>query len=75
MIKVDLELGIITQEEKEILECYVDSRLIVQRKSYPEYYVQVDKIGYDVDLNDLQILSQVFTVTVHYDSITISHKY
>lgn len=43
-MKTGLELGslgIISGEQKQALECYVDTRVFSQCKSYDEYYVDL----------------------------------
>lgn len=67
MIVVDLKLhslGIISGDSKRQLEVYVDSRLFSQRKSYDEYYVDVDEVKIRMDIKDLFILSDKFEVRV-----------
>jgi hypothetical protein len=43
-----------------------------QRKSYDEYYFNHDGRTVHMTLDQLDKLSNVFTVTINYDSITLS---
>jgi hypothetical protein len=69
---IDLELGIIDGDQKRRLECYVDSRFFRQRKSYDEYYVDVDYVSFELSIDDLMILAEQFTVTVTANSVALS---
>ena len=74
-MKVRLELGtlgIITGKERRVLECYVDSRLFRQRKTFDEYYVDATNFEVDVDLQDLMILADNFKIIVLGDSVLIA---
>ena len=70
-IKIELNLGIIDSDQKRVLECYIDARFIRQRKSYSEYYVDINGAELDLDIKDLMILGEQFNVSVHSDSVTI----
>ena len=71
MIKLELSLGIIDEDQKRTLEDYIDTRFIRQRKSYSEYYVDINGVTLDLDIKDLMILGEQFKVLVHSDSVTI----
>ena len=76
-MKVRLEIGsigIIGGDDKRALECYVDTRMFRQRKSYDEYYIDCTNIEVDIDLNDLMILGEDFKVVVLSDSVIISTR-
>ena len=69
-IKLNVEcLGLITGDEKRVLECYIDARLFDQRKCYDEYYVQQLVHLVDLYINDLMRLAEQFTVTVGSDCV------
>jgi hypothetical protein len=68
---MDLDVGIITGEQKRVLECYIDSRLFRQRKSYDEYYVDSLLEKFKGNINDLCILAEEFDVRVHADGIIL----
>ena len=71
-MKVNINLGIIEGNAKRTLECYIDSRLLRQRKNYDEYYVDVHStIDTDWRLGDLMILAEHFKVVVEPGSIEI----
>lgn len=76
-MKVRLELGtlgIISHQQKATLECYVDTRLFRQRKTFDEYYVDTTNCEVDIELGDLMILGELFKVIVLYDAIIIADK-
>jgi len=71
-VKINLDgLGIIEGDQKRLLENYVDERLLVQRKQYDEYYVQLAVLEIDIYIRDLMILAEKFKVTVLEGSVTI----
>jgi len=61
---ISINLGIITGEQKRALEQYIDSRFFSQRKSYDEYYVDIDVVQIEITVNDLLILAENFKITV-----------
>jgi hypothetical protein len=65
MMNIDLDLGIITGEQKLVLERYIDSRLFRQRKNYDEYYVDSRVEEFKGNINDLCILAGEFDVCVY----------
>lgn len=60
-------LGIIDGAMKRTLESYVDSRMFRQRKTYEEYYIDGTNVEAEINLNDLMILAEHFTVLVTED--------
>ena len=72
MTLVNLEVGIITGDEKRALEVYVDERAFRQRKSYDEYYCDWKEVELELTLNDCFILSNTFHILVEIDSVTIT---
>jgi hypothetical protein len=73
-MKIDTSgLGIIDSDEKKVLECYIDERLIRQRKSFDEYIVDQDSRDFDLDIRDLRILAEKFNVQVTDDEILLSN--
>ena len=74
MVRLELgSIGIIEGESKRVLECYVDSRLFEQRKSYDEYFVNVSNVEVDLGVKDLMLLAEVLTVKVLSDCVSISN--
>lgn len=74
-MKIRLELGtlgIISNQQKCALECYVDTRLFRQRKTYDEYYVDTTNYDVDIELGDMMILGELFKVIVLYDAVIIT---
>jgi len=73
-MKVSIELGLISGDQKRCLECYLDSRHFTQRKTYDEYYVDA---GLDMDMsltiNDLMIIAEDFSVAVLPGGISITN--
>ena len=67
-------LGLITGEEKRVLECYIDPRFFRQRKQFDEYYVDTTNLNTKLDLKDLMILAESFKVRVLDDCVMISGK-
>ena len=65
------QLTIIDSDEKGVLECYIDARLITQRKQFDEYYVDSDKRELELDIRDLSILSEAFIVQVSGNEIIL----
>ena len=65
-------LGIITGEEKRLLERYVDMRLFRQRKNFDEYYIDATNYEIDIDLVGLMVLAEKFRVIVLNNSIIIT---
>ena len=65
------QLTIIDSDEKGVLECYIDARLITQRKQFDEYYVDSDKREFELDIRDLSILSEAFIVQVSGNEIIL----
>ena len=74
MVIMNLELGIISGDQKRALECYVDSRFFVRRKSYDEYYVEVEIVEFRHGVNDLMILAEDFDVSINSNSITLKNN-
>lgn len=71
-INLDLSrLGIIDLDQKRALECYIDERLFRQRKSFSEYYVDSQGVELEIDIKDLMILAEKFSVMVNYDSVIL----
>ena len=66
-------LSIIDRNQKRALECYIDSRLIEQRKDFDEYTVSVSnyKCKADLSLLDLMLLAELFSVKVGPNEIYI----
>jgi hypothetical protein len=62
-------LGIISSEMKRALEDYVDVRVFRQRKAYDEYYIDIQEVDFDLDINDLLILADHFEVQVGRDCV------
>lgn len=71
-MKLFVNVGIITGDQKKVLECYIDSRYFRQRKSFDEYYVDADRDNFKPGINDLQILAEQFVVEVTTDAVLIS---
>jgi hypothetical protein len=67
-------MGIVTGDEMRLLESIVPGCDFKQRKSYDEYYVISDTITLDLELWQLMVLGELFTVTVHADSIEIDRS-
>lgn len=65
-------LGIIEGWQKKALECYVDSRLFEQRRDFDEYTVSATNVDANVDLKDLMLLAESFSIKVGTDEIYIS---
>jgi len=74
MSVMNLELGIISGDQKRALECYVDSRFFKQRKSYDEYYVEIDTVVFNHGINDLMILAEEFSVVITSNFIYLKDK-
>lgn len=72
MTIMDISVGIITGDQKRVLECYIDARFFRQRKSFDEYYVDVDIVEFDHGINDLMILASEFSVSVTSNSISLT---
>ena len=67
-----LELGIVTGEQKRVLEQYIDPGLFRQRKSYDEYYLYSSLEVFSGGLDDLCVLASEFDVTFGEDYITLT---
>lgn len=65
------ELGLISGDEKRVLERYVDSSFFKQRKSYDEYYPEHRPVRMAADLRVLMILAEIFTVEIQSDSVRL----
>jgi len=70
-IVMNIETGIISGEQKRVLECYVDSRHFRQRKSFDEYYVDIDIVEFKHGINDLMILAEEFSIQITSNSLVI----
>lgn len=68
-----LNLGIIEGYKKRVLENYIDGRFFIQRKSYDEYYVEIEDIELSWTINDLIELSNYFNISVS-GVITLSDR-
>ena len=66
---LNIEVGLLTGEQKRALECYVDARCFRQRKSYDEYYVDTDPVAISLRLQDLYVLAEEFTIEVGPDAV------
>ena len=71
-IIAEMKLGIISGEQKRIIEPYLDARLFRQRKTYDEYYVDIDVIEGNFSIRDLMILAEGFDIEVKSNRIVIS---
>lgn len=70
-MKLELEIGIISGDDKRALENYVHPSYFRQRKSYDEYYIDTQSVDIKLDINDLMILAENFNVAVGIDSVII----
>lgn len=71
MATINLRLGIIEGDKKRALENYIDPRHFTQRKSYDEYYIDIDTIEADWSIQDLMIIADHFTVSIEPDCVSI----
>jgi len=69
-----LNIGIIEGDDKRVLENYIDSRVFRQRKSYDEYYIDINGTELDLDIRDLMILAENFLVDVFSDYVELSSR-
>lgn len=67
-------LGIISGEEKRVLECYIDPRDFKQRKTYDEYTITSTNCIAPLHIADLMILGEHFRILVIKDCVIISDK-
>ncbi|MDB4277798.1 hypothetical protein N9895_02035 [Gammaproteobacteria bacterium] len=67
-------LGIIEGDKKRALEDYIHPSYFRQRKTFDEYYLMVSNLDINIDLNDMQILSENFIVRVLSECIILSEK-
>lgn len=64
-IKLELSsLGIISGNNKRVLETYTGGHIFDQRKTYDEYSINVSSCDVEVDLNELMNLSGVFSIVL-----------
>ena len=69
------KLSIIDRDAKRHLEDYLDARCFSQRKSYDEYYIDVQNAEFDnLGSRDLMYLAQRFKVEVCEDIIYLDSK-
>ena len=73
VLNLEINLSLIDGDEKREIERYIDSRLIRQRKSYDEYYVDTSEETITAGINDLMSLGEKFKVTVLSDSVHLTH--
>jgi hypothetical protein len=67
-------LGILSGEQKRALECYIDSRIFDQRKTFDEYTLNSTNTYSALDLDDLRILAENFKVRVLEDSVLLADE-
>jgi len=71
-IIAEVKIGLISGEQKRIIEPYLDARFFRQRKTYDEYYVDIDVIEGNFSIRDLMILAEGFDIEVKSNRIIIS---
>lgn len=75
MIKLDLSgLGIISGDQKVVLEKFIGSENFTQRKNYDEYYCFAQELEANISLSELMKLSERFKVEVLFDSVSLTEK-
>lgn len=74
MIDVYFDLGIISGEQKRLLESFIGSKYFEQRKNYDEYYFSANMIAVeeDIGVHDLMVIADLFHVEVFPNSLHIS---
>ena len=73
MTLIKLELGIITGDDKRLLERLIGKEAFKQRKSYDEYYCELESIHLDITLGDLIFLANNFGIVINEEGVRITY--
>ncbi len=74
LVKVNIDgLGIITGEQKSLLEAFVKNLLFKQRKQYDEYYLKSGQGPATMSIEDVLKLAQEFTVLIECGCVRLEH--